>query len=273
MTDTITDPALRERFVFAQTLIGEAGDLALSYFNRREHLAITSKGHQDLVSEADVETERLIRSRIEARFADDGFLGEESGASEFRPGQGIWVVDPIDGTQPFVSGLSAWCVSIGYLLEGRVAFGLVNAPARGELFCGGAGFPATINGRPMARHPAQTIRGGLVEVGYNPRTDMKTFMRLLETFLQHGGMYTRGGSGALALCDVAAGRLAGFVEIFIKSWDCLGAIGVIEAAGLETTNFLAGDGLHSGNPLIAGNAAIVAELRGVCRACGIVIPS
>jgi myo-inositol-1(or 4)-monophosphatase len=59
---------------------------------------------------------------------------------------------------------------------------------------------------------------------------------------------------------VAAGRLIGFFEPVIKSWDCLGAVAVVQAAGLKTNDFLAGDGLFSGNPIIAGNDAVYAEL-------------
>ena len=71
-----------------------------------------------MASEADLETELLIRGRLDARFPEDGFLGEETGATEFGDGQGIWVVDPIDGTQPYVSGLPSWCVSIGFVRDG-----------------------------------------------------------------------------------------------------------------------------------------------------------
>ena len=73
-------------------------------------------------------------------------------------------------------------------------------------------------------------------------------------------MFYRDGSGALGLCYVAAGRLIGFFEPVIKSWDCLGAVAVVQAAGLRTNDFLTGDGLFSGNPIIAGNDAIYAEL-------------
>ena len=65
------------------------------------------------------------------------------------PGQGIWVVDPIDGTQPFILGMTSWCVSIGFMQDGVIQFGMVYAPARDELFAGGRGMPATLNGKPI----------------------------------------------------------------------------------------------------------------------------
>lgn len=76
-------------------------------------------------------------------------------------------------------------------------------------------------------------------------------------------MFHREGSGALALRDVAAGRLLGYLEPHINSWDCLGAIAVIRAAGLRTSDFLADDGLHKGNSLIAGNERVYPELQAI----------
>ena len=81
-------------------------------------LTIKSKGLQDMASEADMETEVLIKTRLAASWPQDAFLGEETGMTDFAEGQGIWVVDPIDGTQPFVSGMSSWCVSIAFMMHG-----------------------------------------------------------------------------------------------------------------------------------------------------------
>jgi myo-inositol-1(or 4)-monophosphatase len=78
-------------------------------------------------------------------------------------------------------------------------------------------------------------------------------------------MFYRDGSGALTLCYVACGRLVGYAEPHINSWDCLGAIAVIQAAGLKTNDFLAGDGLRKGNWLIAGNAEVYQELERIFR--------
>ncbi|MEY4779999.1 MAG: hypothetical protein RLZZ607_1312, partial [Pseudomonadota bacterium] len=108
---------LQARYDLCHALIQEAGALAQGYFNNLSSLTIKSKGLQDMVSEADLNTEVLIKSRIAAAFPQDAFLGEETGVTAFTQGQGIWVVDPIDGTQPFVSGMSNWCVSIAFVRD------------------------------------------------------------------------------------------------------------------------------------------------------------
>lgn len=258
-------PGILDRHALGLALIQEAGALALRHFRSRDRLTITAKGLQDMVSEADLEVELLIRRRIGEAFPEDAFLGEETEPTPLAPDQGVWVVDPIDGTQPFLSGLSSWCISIAFVRGNTLLFGLVLAPARDELFSGGIGIPATLNGRPVARHPGQALTQGICGFGHSPRVSPDRVLPVFERFLRAGGMFYRSGSGALMLCDVAAGRLIGYVELHINSWDCLGAIAVIRAAGLSTNDFLADDGLHKGNPVIAAPDPVFPTLEAVLR--------
>ncbi|GLU28999.1 inositol-1-monophosphatase [Brucella sp. NBRC 12950] len=262
-TNVTDSHAIDERYKFSLALIREAGDLANQYFSNREALTIQSKGLQDMASEADLQTELLIKERLAKHFPEDAFLGEETGITAFEPSQGIWVVDPIDGTQPFISGMTSWCVSIAFVKDGALKFGMVYAPARDELFAGGESWAATLNGKEVERHPARSVREGIVGVGYSPRVTPDEFLPMFERLLKAGGMFSREGSGALTLCYVASGRLIGYIEPHINSWDCLGAIAIIRAAGLITNDFLAGDGLRKGNPVIAGNEAVYAELSDI----------
>jgi myo-inositol-1(or 4)-monophosphatase len=250
-----------ERFKFGHDLIQEAGELALDYFRRLDTLRVHRKGPQDMASEADLNTELLIRNRLKERFPGDAFLGEETGRTEFAPGQGIWVVDPIDGTQPFISGLTGWCVSIAFVLNGTLELGLVFSPARGELFAGRRGAEATLNGKPIRVSVATQMTDGIVAVGYSPRVKPEDFLALFAELLAQGAMFYRDGSGALALCYVACGRLIGYVEPHINSWDCLGALAVIQAAGGTVNDFLSNDGLWKGNRLVAGPAALYPALN------------
>ncbi|WP_416355124.1 inositol monophosphatase family protein [Aureimonas phyllosphaerae] len=256
---------LDRRFDFALALIREAGALALDYFARVETLTIASKGLQDVVSEADVAVEKLIRGRLAENFPDDAFFGEESGRSEFAAGQGIWVVDPIDGTQPFVCGMSSWCISIAFVEGGVNRFGLVFAPARDELFAGGAGRGATLNGRPIRVRTAASVREGLVATGYSTRRPPSDLLPVFQRLLEAGGMFYRDGSGALSLAYVAAGRLIGYVESHINAYDCLGAMAVIEGAGGQVSDFLSGDSLFSGNALVAASPELFPSLSDLAR--------
>jgi myo-inositol-1(or 4)-monophosphatase len=259
----VLDQPTRDRYEAAKAIIHDAGALAQSYFDRLSTLTVKSKGLQDVVSEADLEVELMIKKRVAEAFPDDAFFGEETGAADLEGARGIWVVDPIDGTQPFVSGMRNWCVSIAFILDGKLRFGLVYSPAEGELFAGADGEPATLNGAPVALHRGQSLRDGIVSVGYSARVEPDVVIAVLSRLLHGGGMFHRNGSGALCLCYVACGRLLGYVEPHINSWDCLGAIAVIEAAGGRVNDYLAGDALRSGNRIVAAPPALFDALDAV----------
>ena len=253
-------PDLTARYEFASELIKDAGELALDYFHRLGTLTIKQKGEQDMASEADLNVEMLVRNRLQNRFPEDAFLGEETGRTEFSPEQGVWVVDPIDGTQPFINGLAGWCVSIAFVINGTLEMGLVYGPARGEVFQGCRGQSATLNGNPIKVGNATRLTDGILGVGYSPRVKPDEFLPLFSRLLKQGSMFYREGCGALALCYVAAGRLVGYVEPHINSWDCLGALAVVQAAGGVINDFLADDGLWKGNRVIAGPASLYPTL-------------
>ncbi len=101
---------------------------------------------------------------------------------------------------------------------------------------------------------------GIVAVGYSPRIGADDILPMFERLLRAGGMFYRDGSGALGLCYVACGRLIGYVEAHINSWDCLGALAVLEAAGGRSNDFLADDGLWNGGRLVAGPPALYPAL-------------
>ena len=252
---------MQERYDAGRALVQAAGELAASYFARLGDLRVSAKGVQDVVTQADVEVELLLARGIAERFPGDAFLGEETGAGGVAGARGIWVVDPIDGTQPFVSGMASWCVSLAYVRDGVLQFGFVHNPPLGELFEGGRDHPAELNGRPIAPHPGRAVTDGIVAVGYAPRIPVERILPVLERLLRRGGMYYRNGSGALMLCYAACGRLLGYIEPHLNSWDCLGALAVAQAAGARTNDYLTGDALVHGNRIIAGPLAVYDELE------------
>jgi myo-inositol-1(or 4)-monophosphatase len=252
--------AITERFEVAQEVIREAGKLANDYFRRVGTLAVRSKGLHDLVSEADVNTEKLIRERFATHFPEDAFFGEESGLTDINHASGIWVVDPIDGTQPFLCGMPNWCVSIAFVWNGILQFGLIYNPPCDELFAGGKGFPANVNEVPIRPSTGTDFSAGLVSIGFSPRSPHAFLFDSLTKLLAGKGMFYRSGSGALSLVYVGAGRLLGHVEPHMHSWDCLGAIAIIEAAGGKVNDYLIGNALLEGNPVIAGAPGVFDQL-------------
>jgi myo-inositol-1(or 4)-monophosphatase len=251
------------RFDAAIEVARSAGAIALEYFARAATLVVEHKGAQDLVSEADRETETHIRSEILARFPGDAFMGEEHGYSGGDADSGTWVVDPIDGTQPFLLGLPTWCVSIAYVVGDRTEIGVIFNPASDELYAAATGRGAFLNGEPISVREANSLSDGLTGVGCSPKTKPEDLAEIMLRLLKQGGMYQRTGSGAINLAYVAAGKHIGYVETRIHAWDCLAAVCLIEQAGGLVSPFLANFGAQGAGPLVAGAPGVYDALLGL----------
>jgi myo-inositol-1(or 4)-monophosphatase len=252
---------LAQRYEFGASLIEEASALALRFNQRLDSLTIKSKGTQDVVSEADVEVEALIRQRIAERFPGDAFFGEESGLSEVDGARHIWVVDPIDGTQPFLLGLSSWCVSIGLAYDGVLEMGFVAAPGRDEIFAGRRGHGATLNGAAISVSRSTSLDDGLLSIGMSPRIGVDEILPMFDHLLRQGVVYYREGSGALSLAYVAAGRLIGYIEGHLNSWDGAAGVAIVEAAGGRVNDWFSMDTLLTGAPIAAAPEALYSQLE------------
>jgi myo-inositol-1(or 4)-monophosphatase len=261
----MTRSGIDDRFDFACQVIRDAGAVALRYFSDLSELKVQSKGVQDMVSEADIATENLIRDAVESRFPDDAFLGEESTDSfQITKGAGTWIVDPIDGTQPFVNGIRSWCVSIAYVEGNEFKIGVVFDPNTGELFAAQSGRGATMNGKSISCSPATRLSEGLVSVGFSNRVKPEDTLGPLERLMRNDGMYHRSGCGALSLSHVAAGRLIGYFEPHMNSWDFSAAALIVQEAGGKTNDCLPNEAaLLDGGMIIAACAGIYAQLEAV----------
>jgi len=248
------------RLETAITVARSAGALAHSYFDRAASLTIEHKGSQDLVSEADRETERHITEQLLTAFPQDGFMGEEHGLTPGSPESGTWVVDPIDGTQPFLLGLPTWCISIAYVVDDRIDVGVIYNPALGDLYAARHDGGATHNGVTVHVNSASALDQGLTGVGCSPRTTADDLSTIMHRLLSAGGMYQRTGSGAINLAYVATGQHIGYVETYIHSWDCLAALCLITEAGGRTSPFLAENGIMGAGPLVAGAPEVFDQL-------------
>lgn len=256
---------LDSRYTLARRIAREAGDRALQMFRNRAALEVEYKGLQDVVSVADREVEGIVRTYVSEAFPDDAFLGEESAAEAsdtLQRERVVWVVDPIDGTSCFLNGMYAWCVSIGILVDGEPAIGVVFDPNSGELFHAARGRGAFVDDQPLHASSAPTFRDGVLGVGFSHRVKPSAFVPFLDRLLGEGGMFVRNGSGALMIAYVAAGRLIGYYEPHINAWDCLAGIVLVREAGGVVNDFLKGDGLTSGNVIIAAGPALYPLLAG-----------
>jgi myo-inositol-1(or 4)-monophosphatase len=260
--------SIDERFEFACATIKDAGALALGYFRNFESLEVKSKGVQDMASEADIETEKLIERAIKGRFGEDAFLGEENPESFVpKPGKGTWIIDPVDGTQPFVNGIASWCVSIAFVEENRFVFGVVFDPNLDELFAAKVGCGATLNGRAIKASSATSLLDGLVGVGFSNRVQPEDTLEPLTRLIHAQGMYHRSGSGALSLAYVAAGRLIGYFEPHMNSWDFAASVLIVKEAGGIINDCLPDEeALIKGSLVLAAAPGVYDELDRVVSA-------
>jgi myo-inositol-1(or 4)-monophosphatase len=239
------------RFNGACAIAREAGLLARRRFLDKGSFTVRLKGRQDFLTEADGETERLIQSRLAQCFPADGFLGEEGGGVAGAQGAPLWVVDPIDGTSNFARGVPLFCVSIACIVDRSIEAGVIYDPMLDELFCARRGAGAWLNGVPMQIAETSDLGVAAIEVGWNTRYGPSRYVELVGRVVASGAAIIRSGSGALGLAYVAAGRRDGYVETHINSWDCLAGNLLVAEAGGYVSDFLAGEGLTKGNPLVA----------------------
>jgi myo-inositol-1(or 4)-monophosphatase len=249
---------LAARFDAGCAAVLAGGRLARRHFANLDTLQVDAKGPQDHASAADREVEQFIISLLSKAFPSDGFFGEEGGG-EAR--DDLWVIDPIDGTTNFVHGLPTYCVSLAYMRGGDVVLGMIYDPTADELFAARRGRGAACNDSPIQVSRRTRISDALVGIGFSYRRPVRPFVEAAERLLGAHCEFRRAGSGALAMAHVACGRLDGYWEQHINSWDVLAGILLVREAGGWTNDFLAGNALLEGNPILACTPALREPLR------------
>jgi myo-inositol-1(or 4)-monophosphatase len=212
---------------------------------RDNGLNIITKADQDFVSQADILVEKALQTYLAQAFPNSGFLGEESGLKEGK--DGIWVIDPIDGTTNFTLGMDYWCISVAYVVKEVIQLGIVYAPDRDELFIAQKGKGATLNGKALNIVEPLSERV-VVGLGRSNRHPLNHYLKTLEHLITEENIeYRRFGAGALMLCHVASGQVHGYFEAHLNSWDALAGLLICQEAGASSNDFMANNGLYEGN--------------------------
>lgn len=211
----------------------------------RTKFAIREKSRADLVTDADVASQMIIKDYLLGRFPDHRFVGEEDFVgrpiADTRPAPGApptWVVDPLDGTCNYAHDLPAYCVSIGLWAGDRPAVGVIFDTRQNELFTASAGGGAYLNDQPIKVSPIDDIGYALLSTGF-PANYPKQ-MRCLDAWRRvafRAQSIRRTGSTALNLAYVACGRFDGYWAFDNWPWDVLaGAVLIAEAGGAVQTS-------------------------------------
>jgi myo-inositol-1(or 4)-monophosphatase len=214
----------------------EGGEIARSLMGRLKH--IQKKGAIDLVTEADLESEKRIIGKIREEFSDHAFLAEESSPStHVSPYQ--WIIDPIDGTTNFAHGVSHYAISIAFAVENQIRAGVVYSPGANELFRAVLGQGAFLNDEPIKVSAETSVSDSLLATGfpYNFKEILLPVMARFQNCLVAARGIRRFGSAALDLCYVACGRFDGYFEQNLKPWDTAAGFLIAQEAGARVTDF------------------------------------
>ena len=209
----------------------------------------------DMVSDADREAEEAIVAILRAERPEDGLVAEEGASSESASGR-RWVVDPLDGTTNFLYGYPAWCVSIALEDRHGGVVGVVHDPARGETFRAERGRGCELNGEPVRVRAGVPLETALLATGFYYTREVRAAQaELFRGVIPRVRDVRRAGSAALDLAWVAAGRLDGYYERGLRSWDlAAGSLLVREAGGALAS--------MAGEPpgLVAAHPALLPDL-------------
>ncbi len=208
----------------------EAGALLRNRFDTP--LEIKEKGHLDLVTDVDLEAQKIIFERLGGRFPDFGFMGEESNfGSVCTPHIPCWVVDPLDGTTNYAYHIPEFVVSIGLFEDDEPLVGVVYDPIRGNLFSAARGMGLFLNHRPyepLTSHPFDRALIG-IELSRD-RNLRRKIVEFADELIQRVATVRLFGCTAMGIAYSAFGWLDGYVSFSLHPWDgAAGAVMVREA--------------------------------------------
>jgi len=250
----MTEPVTAAHLALAGALADKAGGIIRHYF--RQPLTVEQKADNSPVTIADREAEAEMRALIETRFPDHGIIGEEHGRT--RPDADyVWVLDPIDGTKSFISGIPLFGTLIALTLKGRPVLGIIEQPVLRERWIGAEGRATTLNGKPAKTRTCSTLAAATL---YATSPDLfqgaeaTAFERLRKAV-----KLARYGADCYAYGQVASGLIDLVVEASLKPYDFCAMAPVIEGAGGEVSDWQgealtlqsAGQVVASGDPALA----------------------
>jgi myo-inositol-1(or 4)-monophosphatase len=246
------DPAFLATAVEA---VVRAGEIHRSKF--RSGVRIDKKGTIDLVTEVDLEVERMFRAMIAERFPDHDVLAEELGGGG-GTARHRWVFDPLDGTTNYAHGLPIFCASLALEIDGEAEVAAVYDATRRELFTAERGVGAWLNGEPLKVSTTSAIIEALLVTGfpYDVQQNPEPYMRVFSAFISRARAVRRLGSAAIDLCYVAAGRMDGFWEAQLNPWDTRAGALIVQEAGGRVTGMDGQPWVPEKGHILASNGAL-----------------
>lgn len=235
----------------------------LSYFG--ELKKIEEKFHAGLVSDADKESERVIKSYLLEKYPGTFFLGEETffeNKEDKKTDQGKWICDPLDGTTNYVHQFPIFCISLAFEWKDQIQVGVIDVPILNETYTAIRGKGAYVNGRPLNVNKNTDFSKSMLATGFFPddKIALAEQLKFFSSIVGECRGVRRAGAAAYDLCQVARGVFDGFWEKNLSPWDVAAGQVIVEEAGGILRTYQ--NEIHTpySQSLIAGNSTIVDAL-------------
>ncbi len=252
---------------FVDELASAAGEAIRPYF--RTSLGVENKAHSgpfDPVTAADRAAEQAMRALIMKNFPAHGIVGEEFGDDKAGASY-VWVLDPIDGTKSFISGMPVWGTLIGLLKDGAPVYGMMHQPFINERFTGdgeSARYRGPAGERRLHTRPCANL--GAATVFTTSPLLMNEQDRALFRNVEAKTRLSRYGGDCYSYCMVAAGFVDLVIETGLKPHDIVALVPIVEGAGGIVTDWSGGPAAKGGRILAAGDRRVHAEALALLNA-------
>ncbi len=246
---------------FIQALAHDAGDFLLkAYKNQAVQNTAIRQSPKGLKLAEDKTIDQYIIQRIQSAYPDDPILTEESGQLDGTTGR-LWIVDPIDGSVNFSTHNPFFAISIAVLIDGKLEYGVIEAPLLGEQFFAQRGHGATVNGQRMQVSATPTLQQAYVvscDGGMTDRTEV--FSTVIRNYYDQVKDMRKLGSAALECAWVASGRADAYITMAIDAWDVAAGVLLIQEAGGTVTTFTGEAWQPHTSDLIASNGLLQEQI-------------
>lgn len=232
-------------------------------FGEAEALQVSKKGPSNFVTAADKKAEKTIHYSLQKSRPDFSFLMEESGEVVGNNPNQIFIVDPLDGTNNFLHGIPHWAITIAAQEDGEITAGVTFDVVRNEMFWAAKGKGAFIGNKKLRVSGRKDMDMAMVASGTpaKGRGDMKQFMHDMNKVLPEVSGMRRGGSAALDLAYVAAGRLEAYWERDLQAWDVAAGVLMVKEAGGLVSEVNGGKNPVYGGSILAANGALYQDIQ------------
>ncbi len=242
----------------------EAGrQVLMHYFGQLKK--VEEKAHLGLVSEADLESEKVITRELQAGFPDIPVLGEEGAflTRDEHVSSTTWVVDPLDGTTNYVHGFHVFCISIGLQWQGDLVAGLIDVPLMNKTYSAAKGMGTFANGEKLSVSKTGAIKDSLLATGFFPdnTSALKEQLKIFSDLVYQARGIRRAGAAAYDLALVSEGVFDAFWEPNLKPWDAAAGVVLVREAGGVVWNYQGEDYKLGDKTLMSGGRELCTVLK------------